>query len=201
MLCLQALLVLFLWGYVHFAYIVSSEDCLVNITERPFPRDVIFQVEVYSNTSDIWSERAKALLHEYTKLYSHHNSNENSREFLSTLWIREYCESNMIVNLTGTNYFCQLILAELLDFTEAEYSENGGRTESSYIVDSAVQSGTCPRLRFDHLINKKLDVCVLKEAVNSGMQRSYLNIEEEELARATFYSKNYTLFDLFNYSK
>lgn len=194
-------MVLFLWGYVHFTYIVSSEDCLVNITERPFPRDVIFQVEVYSNTSDIWSERGKALLHEYTKLYSHHDSNENTREFLSTIWIRDYCESNMIVNLTGSNYFCELLLAELLDFTEAEYSENGGGTESSYIFDSAVQGNTCPQMRFDQLIDKKLDMCISKEAINSEVKSSFLSTEEEELAKSTFYSKNYTLFDLFNYSK
>lgn len=196
---MQAVLVLILWGYIHFTYIVSSEDCLVNTTERPFPRDVILQVEVYSNTSEIWNEREKALLRGYNALYRNQVSDVDSRELLSTIWIRDYCESNMIVNLTGTNYFCQLILAELVDFSELEYSVKGNRgsdtSEKLEEQEEVMVKNSCARKKFsDFWITKKVGVCVPMFNTDRVTQ---LSVEEDESTKATFYSKNYTLFDLF----
>lgn len=58
----QAIGTLGLWGYVHFTYIVEPDDCLKEITERPFPYDEILQVEVYTNSTELWSKRQALLL-------------------------------------------------------------------------------------------------------------------------------------------
>ena len=94
---------------------MNSKDCLLNITERPFPQDAIIQVEVYSNTSDIWLHREKALQDMYNRMYNRHYIEDFERKSRrrSAAWIRGYCGSSFFINLTGTNFFCQLILTEL----------------------------------------------------------------------------------------
>ncbi|CAI8025541.1 Membralin [Geodia barretti] len=51
---LLAILTLSLWSYVHMKYVVEQEDCLTDIKDRPFSFDVILQVEVYSNTTELY---------------------------------------------------------------------------------------------------------------------------------------------------
>lgn len=189
---------LFLWGYVHFTYIVNSEDCLINITERPFPNDVILQVEVYSNTSDVWQERENALQELYDR--THNKRRVAGRKFkentglLSMDWIRNFCETSFVVNLTGTNFLCQLILAELFnvyDSTEGGTSINN--IENSTIEDSMSvceigSNSTCRHRDFyDRMIR------------NIEMPSKTHFHDDRLLTEAEFFSKNYTLYDLMEY--
>ena len=73
---IQAIGTLCLWGYVHFTYIVEPDDCLKDITERPFPYDEILQVEVYTNSTELWSKR-QALLLELSASLTHYRSDKN----------------------------------------------------------------------------------------------------------------------------
>lgn len=200
---LQALLTLFLWGYVHYTYIVSSQDCLANITERPFPHDVILQVEVYSNSSEIWYQREKSLQDLSIKIYNEsvfdHNIRKKSKTgiFLHTNWIKDYCESSFFVNLTGTSFFCQLILEEL--FTSGEANDDRMETNSGVLENTGTVgvrdtsvSSSCPQENFYDAIG------VLSESTTKHHfdHKNYLNAES---ARAAFYSKNYTLYDLIQF--
>lgn len=192
---MQAILVLFLWGFVHFTYIVNAEDCLGNITERPFPHDVILQVEAYSNASEIWDAREKALRHKYNQLYfsdiESQTGGVNSEE-LNTTWTRDYCESNFIVNLTGTNYFCQMILLEL--FTNSEKNINSRSTEDiDGSMDSPLVKNTCAQINFNQWIENKNNICY-----QPGTDAGDFSVEEEYIKTA-FYSKNHTLFNLFDH--
>lgn len=63
---------LVLWAYVHFTYIINAEDCLEQITDRPFPYDVILQVETFTNTSKLWRRRELAVIELYESLSEHH---------------------------------------------------------------------------------------------------------------------------------
>lgn len=97
----------------------------MNITERPFPRDVILQVEVYSNSSDLWNKREKALQDFYEEisddiypLFEKEKQLESSHT--STLWqnkfldsLSQFCETNILVNLTGTKVLCVTLYEEL----------------------------------------------------------------------------------------
>ena len=62
---------------MHFTYIVEPEDCLREIKERPFPYDEILQVEVYTNTTDLWNKRQAFLVELYDSL-SHRQSDDHS---------------------------------------------------------------------------------------------------------------------------
>ena len=166
---------------------MNSEDCLVNITDRPFPKDVILQVEVYNNKSEIWLEREQALQNLYNRMYSrsHVHSNDDDVDSISTFWIRDYCETSLFINLTGARLFCQLILNELFGVSkdstiESDYTEPWDDKVS--IPDS--MQNTCP-----------------KENLNDYITRCYKEtiMEKEKLSIAAFYSKNYTLYDLIEF--
>lgn len=169
---MQALLTLFVWGYVHFTYIVNSEDCLVNVTERPFPQDVILQVEVYSNTTELWHEREGALHAMYKKMYNRSHVPSESSTYLNTGWIKSYCETSLLINLTGTRYFCQWILSEL-------FQSVGNNKYDGPMKETAAEphQSTCARVDFFDLINAS-------PVVNE---------------MSAFYSSNYTLYDLFDH--
>ena len=62
---------------MHFTYIVDPEDCLSEIEEQPFPYDEILQVEVYTNTTDLWNKRQAVLVELYGTL-SHRQSDDYS---------------------------------------------------------------------------------------------------------------------------
>ena len=193
---------LFLWGYVHFTYIVNSEDCLINITERPFPNDVILQVEVYSNSSDVWQEREKALQVLYDNTYGKKTVSgkkfNQSGGLLSIGWIRNFCETSFVVNLTGTNFFCQLMLAELFNVYENsrgdETSMNDVENVTGHTVDinevcTVNSNSTCRRRNF-------------YESLDISSKTSIHSSDGEMLSEAEFFSLNYTLYDLIDfYSK
>lgn len=167
---------------------MNSEDCLVNITERPFPKDVILQVEVYNNKSEIWLEREKALQDLYNRMYNrshiHNIDDRGSRHFMSTGWIRDYCETSLFINLTGARFFCQLILTEL-----------GGSEDSTMELNYTEARDGVP--------DSMWDSCA-KEDLNDYINRYYkeTSMEKEKLSISAFYSKNYTLYDLMEfYSK
>jgi hypothetical protein len=46
-------------------YVVEPEDCLTDIMERPFPYEDILQVEVYSNSTELWLKRQSLLMEMY----------------------------------------------------------------------------------------------------------------------------------------
>lgn len=181
---------LLLWGYVHFTYIISSEDCLINVSKRPFPHDVILQVEVYSNTSEIWYEREKALQDLYHKIYDRSQSQDFNKEsernhFFSTGWIKDYCESSFFINLTGTNFYCQFILTELFNFSNTKL--NGENPVKNIEPVSGEDNNKCAQENFYEWISKA--------KMTSANQKC---ITEAELTIAAFYSRNYSLYDLFD---
>lgn len=167
---------------------MNSEDCLVNFTERPFPKDVILQVEVYHNKSEIWLEREQAVQDLYNRMYIHNDDDDMDSRYFSTGWIRDYCETSPFINLTGARLFCQLILNELF-----------GATKDSTMEPDYKE----PRDAKVSVPDSMKDSCA-KENLNDYISRYYEEtiMEKEELSIAAFYSKNYTLYDLIEfYSK
>ena len=49
----------FLWGYSHFVFVKDPENCIPDIGK--VQSDVIFQIEVYRNTTMLWKQRNKAI--------------------------------------------------------------------------------------------------------------------------------------------
>ena len=166
---------------------MNSEDCLVNVTDHPFPRDVILQVEVYSNTSEIWNQREKVLLHRYKNKYRRRDLDKDSRDF-----VKEYCESNMIVNLTGTNYFCQLLLAELIEFTEDEFADNEESLDLDDLIGRSAEGSCAKKLWTNDWVDKRVGYCSIIKPSRGGTVRSGV---EEDITAAGL---NYTLLDLFD---
>lgn len=120
----------------------------MNVTERPFPKDTIIQVEVYSNTSEIWLHREKALQDMYNRMHNRHYIEDFERRSRrrSAAWIRDYCGSSFFINLTGTNFFCQLILTELAktlgniakDMHSTVTGGGAAKSEGSTVVEDGV---------------------------------------------------------------
>lgn len=188
---------------------MSSEDCLVNITERPFPSDVILQVEVYSNTSDIEHERERFLLNMYNKKYNRTSndasSNPESTKFLNTSWIAEYCEANFIVSFTGTKFFCQFVLSELYNSIHADAANRSeeifpeGR-EGSGVSLSAGSNTSDPVLLNDYSRdNSSITVPMSGGNLSSDDVEGVQFNAEEELSYDVFSAKNRTLYEIFDY--
>ena len=193
---------------MHYTYIVNSEDCLVNITERPFPQDVILQVEVYSNISEVWQERERAMQELYDHMYTKKDSEKkfSSRGdggFLSIVWIRDFCEANFVVNLTGTNFFCQLLLSELFSvngyigdstFKDVDDALDNRNDVDEFSSNDAMNSTlTCGRRSFYHII---------RISDLSSVDGVCFGDDSEMISRADFFSKNFALYDLIEvYSK
>lgn len=202
--CLQAFVILLLWGYIHFTYILSSEDCLLNVTKRPFPSDVILQVEVYSNNSELWNKRQKAIEQLYYKMYSRSCPVVNSdatpgltREEL----VQKLCESNRFVNWTRTHYLCQFMLDVL--YTSVEFLNAYDKASSNR--GHAWQSGEVKHRNKSPLPN----VCSVKDIFWN--EREYLDdtrvpIElvgipkkKRDEIKSAIFVRNYTLFEVFDY--
>lgn len=211
-----------MWGYIHFTYIVNSEDCLLNVTDRPFPQDVILQVEVYSNNSQVWQDREKALQDMYHQLYKRNHDTDEKPRSRNTGWIRGYCETSFLINLTGTNQICKLILAELFDRDSTVHdganvmdgvtkddtgnTVTAGASEDSTVSgdegmedstttcnDNAAKGGTTDGRPSQESASTSAREIFYDHIFNKG------NNNHEE---SSFYSKNYTLYDLFEfYSK
>eukprot|EP00731_Ephydatia_muelleri_P018618 Em0011g658a len=67
-LLFTALMVGLLWWYVHWAYILYPDNCLLHVAPRSLPPDTILQVEAYSNNSELWALRQQVALKRYRKL-------------------------------------------------------------------------------------------------------------------------------------
>ena len=151
---------------------MNSEDCLRNlITERPFPQDIILQVEAYSNSSEIWHEREKALQNIYN---GKSNYVVHTKSYSNASWIENYCETSFFVNFTGTRYFCDLLLTSL--FSDDVSGKVGSRDRARGHDEG---ERTCVRMSFLDIMNEN-HMCVTPW--KSEME---------------FFSKNYTLMDIF----
>lgn len=221
----QALLTLFVWGYVHFTYIVNPKDCLLNVTDRPFPQDAIIQVEVYSNTSEIWLYREKALQDMYNKMYikSHVEDFDRKSKSKSTAWIKDYCGTSFIINLTGMNFFCQLILSEIFKTLGVDKNSGGVTTGAEDSTEDKAAEDSITMDEEDSVTtdaggNSIKDVTVNTLDGNSGHTSEATaretfydmifrgstsrNSDRDDFSTTSFYSKNFTLYDLFEfYSK
>lgn len=79
----------------------------------------------------------------YNKLYNTNHIHEQL-ESGSTGWIRGYCETSFLINLTGTNFLCQLILTEIikaLDDTERDTTVNKNTDMGDSVTTDAVEDG------------------------------------------------------------
>ena len=220
---MQASLTLLVWGYIHFTYIVNSKDCLLNLTDRPLPQDTIVQVEVYANSSEIWFHRERALQDMFKKKYNEDNQvpeTDRKQRSMTDEWIRDYCGTSFLVTLTGTKFFCQLILTEFFKALDnspknsTEESNTAGATEQSsdtteednegvegvstdadeenvrkeeedkfgWHYSSDISNSTSARITFYDVV------------MGSGHRDPYA-----DLAASSFYSKNHTLYDLFDF--
>ena len=202
----QALLTLFLWGYVHFTYIMSSEDCLVSITDRPFPRDIILQVEVYSNTSEVWHEREKALENLYNSIHSNRQEEFRDQEFNRIDWIEDFCEKNLLINLTGTKLFCAFILYEL--YSNGKDDGNMLRDEEVSLQNIGVENvsqvdGDSPETKESDYVEMPFTYNNHSENVisksNTSLESNTDSHLTEEERRNEFYAKNRSLYELFDY--
>ncbi|XP_065904120.1 membralin-like isoform X2 [Dysidea avara] len=54
-----ALVVLFLWGYTHFVFVKDPENCIPHVEH--LPSDMILQIEIYHNSTQLWKYRNKAI--------------------------------------------------------------------------------------------------------------------------------------------
>ncbi len=213
---MQALVFLLLWGYVHFTYIMSSEDCLTSITDRPFPRDVILRVEIYSNNSDIWYARQKALKALFHEVHVAHPGIEDDdiSSILNSQWITEFCETNILVSLTGTNFFCNSLLTEIYDNDRDPLIESPSEydsVENNVSDDSNEEEGynvsvNTSALRYEFLENVSLrfDARDSDEEGSTSLENNTSTQEIEDMGGnySAFLSKNHSLYELFNiYSK
>jgi hypothetical protein len=209
---LQAFLTLFVWGFIHFTFIVNAKDCLLNATERPIPQDTIVQVEVYANTSEIWRHREKALKDMFNKMYD--NRIQDRRPVgRSDAWIRDYCGTSFLINLTGTNFFCQLILAEFfrsLEGSSTVVGDSGGVTTGA---EDAIENNNTLEgdMEYDVAADTGEDVKSYLASPTTARENFFDVVvrggccHDKDYVDSTatlFYSKNYTLYDLFEfYSK
>lgn len=214
---------------------MNPKDCLLNVTDRPFPQDAIIQVEVYSNTSEIWFYREKALQDMYNEMYSKSDFDRKSKSG-STAWIKDYCGTSFIINLTGTNFFCQLVLTEIFkNLGGSGEDKNAGVWDgvSTGAGDSTVDKATEDSIATeggmedtgvggDSIVNEDNtngDEDITADTLGghtsklaSTAQETFYdmvfrgsasrNSDRVDFAATSFYSTNYTLYDLFEfYSK
>ena len=228
-LSLQAILTLSVWGYVHYSYMLHPTDCLGQVTQRPFPRDVILQVEVYSNGSYLWEKRNQALLNLYETISSKSlrdhllddlNSNttaETSEDNLSNPkqdlnevkeWSEYYCDYSLL-DLLGLRSFCKT----LVDIAEQSNANADDQVTVDPSPDESLES--TPNVSSENeenyldaeLIGTKFNLTEDSETVP---QVDFLGVEVEEdlegkwrkMAHTAFYAENRTLYELFDfYSK
>ena len=205
---------LMLWGYVHFTYIVSSEDCLLNVTERPLPPDVILQVEVYSNDSELWAVRHKAVEELYFKMYNRSCPADGSGRKMKLTreeLVNKSCEANRFVNWTGAHYLCQFMVevlymsVEFLNAYDKGYSDKDHTLQSQEEVDEGVMQHDDDDVRH----SQSTGVCSVKDIFWDGRDYSHdLNVPvqlvdmprmKREEIKAALFNRKYTLFELFDY--
>lgn len=148
----------------------------------------------------------------------------------STGWISDYCETSFLINLTGTKFFCQLILTEIfrsLDATDGDTtaSKNIDSVTTGAVEDDRDGVGKDAGVGFDGtgsdegdtnmdmedssangLVEDTLDQCGISQTEGSNSRENFYDMLTRkgnvDPAAAAFYSKNYTLYELLDfYSK
>ena len=165
---------------------MNPEDCLLNMTARPFPQDVILQVEVYSNTSEVWQERERTLQH----MMRNESGEKDLRSLLNVEWARSYCETSFIVNLTGTKYFCHLMITELLKVTGSD--QDAVDEDENVLTGIPVHNTSTEK---EHKGVSELVESVREKFFN--VIKKYVKSMKRRKSMMAFYSKNYTLLDIF----
>ena len=158
-----------MWSYIHNTYIIEPVDCLDQFTSRPFPGDIILQVEVYTNSSFLWQQR----LLELDALYEAYNSNNYSYENVpessvnesdeSTL-VKEYC-SSLLPNVTRAHFLCHALFDNFPDLLSSENSSdsNGG---SNFYMNEIVETSNDTQERLFEDDNVKFEARTIKRILS-----------------------------------
>lgn len=84
---IQAVVMVFLWGYSHFVFVKDPENCIPDIGQ--LQSDIIIQIEVYHNSTTLWKQRNKAvtrlvILNEIAKCNASNMSTETGEYVCAT---------------------------------------------------------------------------------------------------------------------
>ena len=107
----------------------NPANCLHEIAEEPIPRDIILQVEVYSNSTTVWKERQYAL----TDLYEStiHSSGSDTAGGVENNSLEEGDDdqewisvcANAATYIPGTQFLCEMLFNNLS--VQMDEFENG----------------------------------------------------------------------------
>ena len=207
---MQALAVFLLWGYVHFTYIMNPEDCLKDVTQRPFPLDVILQVEVYSNDSELWEERQKAIEQLYLDLYNRSHTvyeSDGRATYTRDKLMEKSCQRSLLVNWTGAHGLCLFILnffnttLEIASVYEEAYLDNEQvmDTDTAELENDSEDENGNPVQDSCHVKDIFLNRRDIAPDPNIPIQLIGVPKEKREEVKAAVFDKNYTLFELFTF--
>ena len=197
-----------LWSYIHFTYIMGSEDCLHSITHRPFPSDVILQVEVYSNDTELWLKRQYKIDQIYNDIYSKSCPADSGAkkhrfsQFTRDEFVAESCNFNGIMNSMVLQYVCHITMdivytsLELMDIFNDHIEQNMLGKDS---IAASTRNG--PSLKSSpHITRSKPsppDMCPKIDIFITTYKKEHDDLHH--IPSRKDFGKNYTLFELFDY--
>ena len=181
---------------------MGSEDCLHNMTQRPFPSDVILQVEVYSNDSDLWLKRQTKVQQIYNDIYRGSCSSDKSRSLTREEFLAETCSFGGIWSWIGLPHACRLSMSvifsglELVD-TVSNY-DNFKQDKEDVNQKHVNQVQQKKRRNSVNDTRGKLmsDICPKTDIFSRSSSKDSVVISRYDKGD---FGKNYTLFDLFDY--
>jgi len=176
------------------------------MTRQPFPSDVILQVEVYTNDSELWLKRQNKVQQIYNDVYRGScpsNGDRKTRSLTREEFLAESCSFSGIWSWTGLPQACSLSMnmiftgLELVDTMSKynDFEEKVNQKQENNQIKHKRKRTSANSTKSKHSVT---NICPKMDIFMKDSSRDSVAVPQYIPSKGDF-GKNYTLFDLFDY--